>query len=151
VRSVGSLYILTALLFLAAAVLYACIPFFGAEDGRGAVAASIGLAVVFGILSWLFYKLARGLRALQSWTRIPTAIVAGIGLLGFPIGTLINGYIMWLVLSKKGTYVLSPEYAEIVAATPHIKQKTSILVWIFLGLIVLLVVIGVIAAITAKY
>ena len=40
-----------------------------------------------------------------------------LGLLGFPIGTLISAYGLWLVLSAKGRVVLSPEYAAIVAAT----------------------------------
>ena len=57
------------------------------------------------------------------------------------IGTLINGYIIWLILSKKGRLILSPEYAAIVEATSHIKYRTSIVVWILLGLIVLLVVV----------
>jgi hypothetical protein len=137
VRSAGTLYGLASISSFLAAVMYLAIPFIGTGKGEFTAGVSIGAAVVFGILAWLFFKLARGLRALKKWTRTPTAIVSGIGcVIGFPLGTLIHGYIIWLVLSKKGTYVLSPEYEEIVAATPHIKQKTSILVWIFLVLII---------------
>jgi hypothetical protein len=47
-------------------------------------------------------------------------VLSGIGLLGFPIGTLINGYILYLFLSKKGRTVFAPEYQEVIEATPHV-------------------------------
>jgi len=61
------------------------------------------------------------------------------------VGTLINGYILWLVLSKKGRFILSKDYAAIVAATPHVKYRTSpwILVWIVVGAILLMILIAV--------
>jgi hypothetical protein len=138
IRSAGTYYGLYALVLFFATVIFA----FGAvmgNDPQSSRAVMIISAIIFGGIFWFFYKLASGMRALKSWTRMPAAVVSGIGLLGFPVGTLINGYIMWLVLSKKGTFILSPEYAEIVAATPHIKQKTSIVVWIFLVLILAIV------------
>jgi hypothetical protein len=66
-------------------------------------------------------------------------VLSEVGLLGFPIGTLINGYILYLLLSKKGRKVFSDEYRQIVSLTPHIKYRTSIVVCILLGLIVLMV------------
>ena len=59
-----------------------------------------------------------------------------LGLAGFPLGTLLNSYILWLIHSKKGKLILSPEYAAIVEATPDVKYRTTLLVWIILGLIV---------------
>ncbi len=96
--------------------------------------------VAFGVA---FFTLGRGLRKLRPWARIPTILLGCLGLLGFPIGTIINGYILWLALSKKGRYILSPEYSAIVAATPHIKYKTPLWVWIIVGLIVLLIVVAI--------
>jgi hypothetical protein len=61
-----------------------------------------------------FFLIARGLRTLRPGVRTPTIILAVLGLLGFPLGTLINGYILWLVLSKKGQFIFSPEYPAIV-------------------------------------
>ena len=73
-------------------------------------------------------------------TRVPVAILSGIGLLNFPIGTLINAYILYLVFSAKGQYVLSRPYAEIIRQTPHVRYRSSAL------LIVLLIIIGLIVA-----
>ena len=56
------------------------------------------------------------------------------------MGTLIGFYMLYLLLSKKGTMVFSPEYKEIIAQTPHMKYKTSPVVWIALGLIVAAIV-----------
>ena len=110
----------------------------GAPDAGGGAVALLMLA--FGV-AWL--AAAWGLRALKSWARIVACVLSGIGLLGFPIGTLINGYILYLLLSKKGRMVFSPEYQEVIAATPHVKYKTSIIVWIFLALILALIVLGI--------
>lgn len=87
-----------------------------------------------------------GLRRLRRWARIPTVIFSCIGLLGFPIGTLINGYILVKVLGKQGQFVMTPEYQQIIAATPHVKRKTSIVALVLLALL-LIILIGIIAAI----
>jgi hypothetical protein len=102
---------------------------------------AIGAAVIF--VGW-------GVRALKPWARIASCILSAIGLLGFPLGTIINGYILYLLLSKKGNTVFSPEYQAVVAATPHVKYKTSIVVWICLALILGLILIGVLASIFGK-
>jgi hypothetical protein len=68
-----------------------------------------------------------------------------IGLLGFPLGTLINIYILVKILGQQGQFVLTPEYQRIIAATPHVKQKTSIVVWVLL-ILLLVILIGIIAA-----
>jgi len=84
-------------------------------------------------------------RALRPWGRIVGCILSAIGLIGFPIGTLINGYILYLFLSKKGRTIFAPEYQDVIAATPHVKYRTSIIVWIFLALVVLLLAVAVLA------
>ena len=66
-----------------------------------------------------------------------------VGLIGFPIGTLISGYILYLLWGKKGRVIFSPEYQAVIAATPHVKYKTSIVVWILLGLVVVLILAGI--------
>ena len=38
---------------------------------------------------------------------------------------------------------MTAEYAQVIAQTPHIKDKTSITVWIFFGLLVALFVAGI--------
>jgi hypothetical protein len=91
-----------------------------------------------------------GLQKLRQWARIPTIILSSIGLLAFPLGTVINAYILYLVISEKGKVVLSNEYKAVIQATPHIRYKTSIIVWIVLGIFVTLIAIAIIAALTSK-
>lgn len=91
-----------------------------------------------------------GLRRLKPWARIPTGILSGIGLIGFPIGTLINGYILYLVFSQKGKMVFSEEYRTVIEQTPHIKYRTSIIVWIVLGLLLALILFGLTAALFTR-
>ena len=42
--------------------------------------------------------------------------------------------------------MFSEEYQAVIAQTPHIKYRTSIIVWILLGLVVALVVFAIVAA-----
>lgn len=68
-----------------------------------------------------------------------------IGLSSIPVGTLINGYILFLIFGKKGKLVFSERYQEIIAATPHIKHRTSKAVWIVLGIVLAVIVLGIAA------
>lgn len=94
------------------------------------------MTLVLAALAALYYCIGMGLRRLDPKVRTVSMIMTGFGLLGFPIGTLISGYILYLLASEKGKEVLSVEYQGIVAATPHIKYRTSIVVWILVGLLV---------------
>jgi len=136
VKSVGFLYFLAAAFLILAGVMGIT-----ANQGTGLM---VGLLLVlFGVAQiWV----GIGLRGLKSWARIPTGILSGLGLLGFPLGTLINGYILYLVFSKKGKTVFSADYQRVIEQTPHIKYKTSIVVWILLGLLLLLMGLGLFAA-----
>jgi hypothetical protein len=66
-----------------------------------------------------------GFRRLRPWVRIPGGILSGLGLLGIPIGTLINGYILFLMFGAKGQRVFAPDYADIRAQTPHLRFRRS--------------------------
>ena len=88
------------------------------------------------------------LRALQPWARTVTIALSVIGMIGFPIGTIMNAYILYLLCAAKGKRLFEPDYEGIVAATPDIKYKTSIIVWIFVGLLGLLFVGLVVAAVS---
>lgn len=130
VKSVGFLYFLTAGFLILASVGGLVAP--GNDAGVLVAAFFLGLA---GVQIWV----GVGLRRLKPWARIPTGILSGIGLLGFPLGTLINGYILYLVFSEKGKTVFSEDYQRVIQETPHIRYKTSIIVWILLGLLLLLI------------
>jgi hypothetical protein len=129
IKAVGILYYLGGVLVTLAA----------AGGLLGARDASIGLTLLLiGVGVGQFFA-GWGVRALRKWGRTVGCILSAIGLIGFPIGTLINGYILYLFLSKKGRTIFSPEYQEVIAATPHIKYRTSIVVWILLALVVVLI------------
>lgn len=130
VKSVGFLY------FMAAAVLL-----FGGSFSTlaGGDAAAIGIfMLVFGAG---LVATGIGLRKLKHWGRVAAGCLSTLGLLGFPIGTLINAYILYLLFSQKGKMVFSEDYKRIIAETPHIKYRTSIVVWVLLGLVVLILIL----------
>ena len=129
VKSVGILYFLGALVLLP----------LGLVNMAMSEAVGIVMGLVFLVFGAAQVWLGVGLRKLRPWARIPTAILSGIGLLGFPAGTLINAYILYLVVSKKGVTVFSEDYQRIIEETPHIKYRTSILVWILLVLVLALI------------
>lgn len=135
VKSIGLLYFLgSAGLFFGSLgfLAKALAPASGADFVQLLLAAFL-LAIAAG---YLF--VGRGLRRLAPWVKAPVGVISGIGLLGFPLGTIINLYILYLVFSEKGKTVLSPDYQEIIAATPHVRYKTSVVVWIFVGLLLLI-------------
>jgi len=108
------------------------------------------LVAVFGLFSCAYFWMGKQLKQLNPAVRRPATILACLGLLGFPIGTLINGYILFLLHSAKGKMVFSPEYQEAVLATPDIKYKTTKLVWVLLILVLLMIVLAVTAALTHR-
>jgi len=135
IKAVGILYYLggTGVTLVALAALFSA-----RQD-------ALGLGASVGLLALGAGQLSAGwaVRALRPWGRTVGCILSAIGLIGFPIGTLINGYILYLFLSKKGRTIFAPEYQDVIAATPHVKYRTSIIVWIFLALVVLLIAVAV--------
>jgi hypothetical protein len=140
IKSVGTLYFLGAILLPLLGVVSVI------EGVKSKDAAQLAGGIFFLVVGIGQGIIAFGLRRLRSWARIPTIILSCFGLLGFPIGTLISIYILVKVLSKQGKFVMTEEYQGIIAATPHIKRKTSIVVIILL-VILILILIGAIAAV----
>ncbi len=136
IRSVGTLYFLGAIF----GTLGGLFGLAGAPGARGDIVA----AVVMLVLGVAMFFVSSGVGRLRPWARTAGCALSGIGLIGFPIGTLINGYILYLFLSKKGRTIFSPEYQDVIAATPHIKYR-SWLVWIFLALVLIVVLVAVLA------
>lgn len=137
VKSIGLLYYLggaALIVFFIIAANFSTVP----TSRLGGPLASF-LAFILILVGVGQIVVGTGLRRLRSWARIPTGILSGLGLLSFPIGTLINAYILYLVFSRKGKMVFSEEYRAVMEQTPHIKYRTSILVWILIGLVVLVI------------
>ena len=107
----------------------------------GLFVALMGLVVVALSVAQLFA--GRSLRTLNPKGKVLAIILSAIGLLN-PCGIPIFGYLLYLLLSAKGVMVFSDRYKEIIQATPHIKYKTSIIVWIFLFLLIGLIIVGIV-------
>ena len=145
VKSVGLLYFLGGGFLAVAGVCYL---FALGISNRAEFGAAIGVLfiAVAGVQIWT----GIGLRRLKSWARIPAGVLSGLGLLAVPIGTLINGYILYLLFCKKGTMVFSEGYQRVIAETPHIKYRTSIVVWVLLGLLILLIAFAIFGVLMAS-
>lgn len=135
IKSIGILYWLSAIGILIASAVSFTTAFSGAEFRFLQLAIAIALCAL-GIFQFI---VGFEIRRLKAWARIATGVLSGIGLLGFPVGTLINAYILYLIFGKKGSMVFSDSYKEIIAATPHVKYKTSKVVWILLILVILII------------
>jgi hypothetical protein len=149
VQSIGTLYLLGAVfLLLAGGVMVISLIVLlvnGPAGDPAPTAAGFAIpAVILLAFGALQFWVGLGLRKLEPSARIVASVFSVLGLLGIPIGTLISAYFLYLLLSKKGEFVFSPEYARVRAATPHIKYRTSIIVVIAVALLFLLLFLGVI-------
>jgi hypothetical protein len=134
VRSIGTLYYVGAVLMLVGSVALIGSSLYMSDT---ATAFGVGFGAVYIVLGALSLFVGRGIRKLKSWARTTCIVLSFIGLLGFPVGTIINGYILYLLLSEKGKRIFAPDYEEIVAATPHVKYRTSVVVWVVVGILLL--------------
>ncbi len=139
VRSIGFLYYFGGAAFLLMGAMRGVL----ATRWAGGVGAAdvVTMVILLGLGAGQIVT-ATGLRRLRPWARIPTAIISGVGLLAFPIGTLINAYILYLVFSRKGRMVFSEEYRAVMEQTPQIKYKSSKWIWVLFGLLALLCGLG---------
>tara|TARA_R110002049_G_scaffold2750_2_gene21470 strand:- start:259205 stop:259870 length:666 start_codon:yes stop_codon:yes gene_type:complete len=150
VKSIGTLFFLGAifLVLIGLSVLASMLGAANHPDPNARVI--VGVIGLVYLVMGLFQGLTGvAIRQLRPWSRIAAIILSGIGLLGFPIGTLISGYFLYLLVSEKGKMVFSPAYQKVIQQTPHIKYKTSIIVWILLGILLFILSLGLVAALFA--
>ena len=100
-------------------------------------------AFIYLVMGGLQFWVASGLRALNQVGKIGGSIYGVLGLLGFPIGTLISAYLLYLLWSRKGQVVFSDDYKKVIEATPEIKYKTSLIVWVLLIILVIVFVLAI--------
>jgi hypothetical protein len=148
VKSIGLLYMLGAIFMVpvGAFMVFGAV-FAGQAQADAAVMAVVG--VIYLGLGLLQGYAALGLRRLDPRARVVAIVLSVIGLLGIPIGTLISAYFLYLLLSEKGQIVFSEHYKQVILQTPHIKYKTSIVVWILLIILLVLIAFGLLAALLA--
>jgi hypothetical protein len=107
---------------------------------------SLILGFVLIAIATLYAVFGRAIRRLEPWSRTPATVLACLGLLGFPLGTAINGYILYLLHSNKGKTLFTPEYREIMLQTPEVHAKTSLALWLALVLVILIFIIVILVA-----
>ncbi|MFM7517944.1 MAG: hypothetical protein ACKO3V_13460 [Pirellula sp.] len=115
-------------------------------DATVAGVMQIGIGVVTLAMSFLQLYAGRTMQTLNASGKIAAIIVSVFSLFGCPC---IGIFALYLLLSSKGEMIYSPQYKEIVQATPHIRYKTSIVVWILLFILLGLVAFGIIAALVS--
>ena len=135
IKSVGELQMLGGIL-MGLISLFGLYGFVTSNSSRAISVAVVGL-VAAGGMSVLFLWNGFGLRQLRPSARRVGAILSVVFMIvGFPIGTIINGYILWLLVSRKGKVVFSDEYQRIIAETPHVKFRTPVYAWVILALLI---------------
>jgi hypothetical protein len=139
VKSVGSLYYLGAILLSLGFLAFSRTALnSGYMNGWGLI---VGSVLMLGIIV-LQWKLATGLRQLRPWVRIPTIVLSIIGLIGFPLGTIISAYILYLMFAPKSKMIFSPEYRQVIADSPHIRYRSSILKTVLIVILVMATFMG---------
>jgi tellurite resistance protein TehA-like permease len=83
------------------------------------------IASFFGMLAAGHAFAAYLLLRLDARARFSASAMALVGLLAIPIGTVLCGYLLYLVHSTKGRRVLSPEYRAVVAKTPEFTCRVT--------------------------
>jgi len=132
IRSVGTLYYIGGFL-----MLFAGISMFIAVDPTEPMLRPLG--AFYLLLGAVSVVVAWGMRRLRRWAGGASIGLSGVSLLAFPVGTIVGAYVLYLLLSAKGRRIFASDYADIVAATPNIKYRTSIAVWIALGALALMI------------
>jgi hypothetical protein len=145
VKSISVLYYAGAIVLL---LLFFLVLF---SDGEIEVRAGISVCAL--LFAAGYFVLAQAVQQLRPWARIISTILALPGLCGFPVGTIISAFILYLLLSTKGKVVFSEEYAKVRAATPHLDKqiRTSPIVIFFAFLLLAVVGIAVIGALITYF
>jgi hypothetical protein len=137
IRTAGGIYLAAALLWgLAASFLV-----FDSDPE------TMGGGLFHWTLAAALSAVAIGLRRHRPWARGPGILVSILGLLAFPIGTLMCGLILAKIGSRKAATVMSPGYAPIIAATPHLKPRVH---WPLIIVLVCAVVLVVLLALSIR-
>ncbi len=136
-KSIGSLYGLAGIL-LGISSIVMLVTLFGGDSNMPAEQSPMfaGILAFYGVLSAIMLAMAYGYRKLMPWVKIPGTVLSVFGLLGIPVGTLINGYILYLIWCKQGQTILANGYQDVIRATPHVKYKRTLGDKIALGIVI---------------
>ena len=135
-RAVGALYVIGGVLVLLSSLGMLVGTFATHEQRAFSSAALVGLVAALLVISALNIWVGLGLRKLTPKIRTPAIIMSCLNLLNVGIGTIIAIYMLYLLVSRKGSTILSDDYARIRELTPHVKVRTSIITWLALALLI---------------
>jgi hypothetical protein len=141
VRSIGTyFYFSGGMLLVLAAFLLLC-GLIATLGGKGNSSVPLVIVtvecLVFVVMGGFLLWTAGKFKRLDPRGVIPGTILAVLGLLSIPIGTIINAFILYLIYSEKGRFVFSEPYRSVVDATPQIVCKMPLWVKIVIGLVIL--------------
>ena len=173
VKSIGSLCYLGAL-FCGLGAIFGVLTLSGfvagvrPPDAQAMMAMALNLGILF-VFCLIYSALGFGLNRLQPWARWTTIVLIGLATLyqlglvimavafnpavaGMMLGVallclIIPTYMLYLLISAKGSMVFSSEYRDVIQATPHVKYKTSLFLKILLVLLLIIVVTVIVAAV----
>lgn len=135
-KSLGYLYGLFSILLLVVGFGALSFALIGARPTDFIV--PIGVLMV-GLVSLV---LAFGFHALRPWVATPGTILSAECLLIFPIGTLINAYVLYLIWCGQGRRVLSPDYRDVIAMAPTVRYRRSKGDWLAIGILGAMAILG---------
>jgi hypothetical protein len=140
VKAVGLLYLLGGVIGLMVLVAIS-IGLVVAVNGAGMGTQEILIFAIVGVVSGVQIAAGLCMRRLTGQGKILGIVLAAVGMIAFPVGTVIGAYILYLLLGSKGKMVFSPAYREVMARTPHLRYRSPLWIWILLGLGVILLVL----------
>ncbi|PAY20383.1 hypothetical protein CKO51_05960 [Rhodopirellula sp. SM50] len=150
IKSIGFLYLIPGVLLLVffvgmlgVAAVSLLVDGNGLQ-GMGLVEAALVVGIYGGLGSVQIYT-GLGLRRFKIAARRLATVFSVFGLLIFPFGTLINGYILYLLQSQKGKVVFSESYQDAIRRTPHIKYRTSLIVKVLVVILIAVMSLGIAA------
>jgi hypothetical protein len=134
-RAIGLAYLLTSIVLSLAAFGYLVDP-----NRRDSFSPLLAVALFGGVASVMLAGVA--LRLLSPWSWLPVILVICLGLVLLKLGTLINLYVVYMILCRKGRIVCSPAYHQVIRRTPEIRYRTSPVLLTMIGLVLLIGIAG---------
>ncbi len=65
------------------------------------------------------------LRRFDARGRYSATLMAVLGLVALPVGTVLSAYVLYLIHSTQGRTILSPDYRAVIQATPEIRGRVT--------------------------
>lgn len=163
IRSLGSLHYLGAGFGVIGCLALGAVAFGGGMRMPPLLGAAV--IAVYAIVAVVNAALGYGLRSLQSWARWTETTFSALGIAfsalctvaGLAMGILpgvvfyvfcvfFQSYILYLLVSRKGSVVFSEQYKEIIRRTPYLKYQTTLIVKVAVVILVSLVALSAMSA-----